>query len=161
MAVPGKEQRITSAVKACKVTQGQHGLPFRKPCLSGILPHPAVTGPAKLILQLHAANLHGKSARPIFRSPWRRPVVSPHIDMPDPFRRYAYRCYRISDRQPEPMGNQIRGTHLIHELLINGPSSLLTETLRLHKNPLGKGSCPAQKEKQHRQYCPVPHKFFR
>ena len=91
-------------------------------------------------IRIQVLELDGEMSRAVRRDPVARPHPHPVLAL-----RERHLRDRVRDRLAETVRQQIRRTHLVHELLVNGPASPVIETLgfdeylpRLAKHGKGK-----------------------
>ena len=132
--IPGEIDGVAAAVEAGKVGQRNFDrtLPDSDP--SGILPHPLPAPVSQHLGQRPFPHPEGESPGALAVVPGSDPVERPHVGVISPgFGEFDGRN-GVRHGFAHAVCDEIRRSHQIHELLIDGPAALVAETLGLDPN---------------------------
>ena len=140
---------VNASVESVEVVQGERVQAVLECHVPGLDPQPfALPLTAEQIRQLLAVDDEVEGAGASAIVPWRGPVLGTHPDAVLAARRLE-RLLRVSNWFAHAVGEEIGRTHLVHELGVVDPSTIVLKPLRLDDNRLRlRGKCSDKPKKQ-------------
>ena len=140
-----KIDRIATAVETGQVMQPDHCVLLLHRHLACLLPHPCLTRTTQHLRNCLLAHRERKSSGTLALSPRSGPVIRTDVDVILSPLREGHPRSSVLHRNTHSMRQQIGRPHQVHKLLIDYPSALVAEALRLYEQV----GCLRSLHKQH------------